>query len=79
MPSLISLLDQSGQLITSSHQWSGEAQLESGLHKPSDLSSHLMAGTGHGTALVLMGTGSTKGSLYGDRTGKDTPCGHFLR
>lgn len=76
-PSLSSLLDQTGQPITSSHQWPGEVQLESGSHKPSDLSSHKMEGTGHGTGLVLMGTGSTKGSLYGDRTGKDTPCGHF--
>lgn len=38
-----------------------------------------MAGTGQGTGLVLMGTGSTEGSLYDDRTGKDTPYGHFLR
>lgn len=76
-PALSSLLDQTGQPITSSHQWPGEARLESGSHKPSDLSSHIMAGTGHGTGLVLMGTGSTKGSLYMTELEKTLPVAVF--
>lgn len=61
-----------GQVIASSHQEPGEAQIGSGPHvQPLVLSLCTMAGTGDGTGLPLMGTEHKRIFFFcGVRTGK---------